>query len=175
MKKWLAVLLWLACATPLWAQERVKIGFIDMQRAMNESETGRRAREKLQVEFKKAEADLLKEEEELKRLRSDIDKKGTLLREEERKNLEKEFQRRYVGFQRSVRDQQEEFRQKESEMASQVLQQVRNIIAEVGKSDKFTLILEKSQVLYSDQATDITAKVIDLYNSRGGGKATKGK
>jgi len=36
----------------------------------------------------------------------------------------------------------------------------------VGKAEKFTLILERSQILYSDQAIDITTKVIDVYNSR---------
>jgi len=36
----------------------------------------------------------------------------------------------------------------------------------VGKAEKFTLILERSQILYSDQATDITNKVIEVYNGR---------
>ena len=63
-------------------------------------------------------------------------------------------------------DQQQELRQKEGEMTADILKDLEKIVNEVGKAEKFTLILERSQVLYSDQGVDITNKVIDLYNSR---------
>ena len=176
MKKWFTFFLLMLFAVPMWAaEEKIKIGFIDMQRALNESQSGKKARERLQGEFKKAEASLLKEEEEVKRLKNDFDKKGPLLKDEERRNLEKEFQRRYVGFQRSVRDHQEEFRQREGELTNEVIKELQKVVSEVGKSERFTLILERSQLLYSDQAIDITSRVIDLYNGRSAGKVTKGK
>ena len=108
-------------------------------------------------------------------MKSDFDKKGALLKEEERFNLEKELQRKALGYQRSMQDSQEELRQKENEMTGAILQDLQKIVVEVGKKEKFTLILERSQVLYSDQGVDITPKVIELYNSRGPGKATTGK
>jgi Skp family chaperone for outer membrane proteins len=55
------------------------------------------------------------------------------------------------------------------------------VITEFGRNEKFTFILEKNQLLYGDQAIDITNKVIEIYNGRGGGGAkapappTKGK
>lgn len=175
MKKGFIFFVLMLFATPGWSQDRVKIGFIDMQRALNESQPGKKARERLQAEFKKAEAGLLREEEEVKRLKSDFDKKGPLLKDEERRNLEKEFQRRYMGLQRSVRDQQEEFRQRESELANEIIKELQKVVSEVGKSERFTLILERSQLLYSDDAIDITTRVIELYNGRISGKAPKGK
>ena len=175
MKKWFAIFLLMLWAQPVVAQERVKIGFIDIQRAISESQSGKKAKEKFQTEVKKVEGDLLKEKQEMERLKSDIDKKGILLKEEDRRNLEKELQRRYVGYQRSMRDFQEELRQREGEMTAEILKELEKIVAEVGKSEKFTLILERSQVLYSDQGVDITNKVIDLYNNRTPGKTPKSK
>jgi len=57
------------------------------------------------------------------------------------------------------------------------LKDLEGVVAEIGKNEKFTFILEKSQLLYSDQAIDITTKVIELYNGRSSGaaKAVKGK
>jgi Skp family chaperone for outer membrane proteins len=68
-------------------------------------------------------------------------------------------------------------RQKENEMTGLILRDLEKVVAEVGKNEKFTLILERSQVLYTDQGIDITTKVIDLFNSRTPtpGKVTKGK
>jgi outer membrane protein len=168
VKYWLVVLSLLFFPSNGWTQ--VKIGFIDVQRAISESQAGKRAKEKFQAQVKKAEADLLKEKQELERLKSDLDKKGPLLKEDEKRNLEGDLQRRYVNYQRSMADQQQELRQREGEMTGDILKELEKIVSEVGKAEKFTLILERSQVLYSDQGVDITNKVIELYNSRNKGK-----
>ena len=60
MKYWIVVLATLLCVSTGWAQDRVKIGFIDIQRAISESQAGKRAKQNFQVEVKKAENDLLK-------------------------------------------------------------------------------------------------------------------
>ena len=166
MKYWLVILAILLCATTGWSQDRVKIGFIDIQRAISESQAGKRAKQSFQGEVKRVETELLKEKQELERLKSDLDKKGPLLKEEERRNLETDLQRRYVNYQRTMQDQQQVLRQKEGQMTSDILKELEKIVDEVGKAEKFTLILERSQILYSDQGIDITNRVIEVYNSR---------
>jgi outer membrane protein len=166
VKYWLVVLALALSPAVAFGQNAVKIGFIDVQRAITESAAGKRAREKFQAQVKKAEADLLKEKTELERLKGELDKKGPLLKDEERRNMEGDLQRRYVGYQRAMTDQQQDLRQKEGEMTADILKELEKIVNEVGKAEKFTLILERSQILYSDQAIDITNKVIETYNSR---------
>lgn len=175
MNKVFWVFLLLLFAVPLGAQEKVKIGLVDIQRAINESQAGKKAKEKFQAQVKKAEADLLREKQEVERLRSDFDKKGTLLKEEQRRNLEREIQKRERGYMISAREYQEELRQREGEMTSEVLKDLLQIITELGKNEKYTLIVERTQVPYSDQGIDITDRLIELYNSRALGKAAKGK
>jgi outer membrane protein len=166
VKYGLGILLVVLVQSMGWTQERVKIGFIDVQRAISESQAGKRAKERFQAQVKKAEADLMKEKQELERLKSDLDKKAPLLKEDERRNLEGDLQRRYVTYQRSMQDHQQELRQKEGEMTGDILKELEKIVNEVGKAEKFTLILERSQILYSDQGIDITNRVIEAYNTR---------
>lgn len=166
MKYWLVLFLTLLCVPAVEAQDRVKIGFIDIQRAISDSNAGKRAKERFQAQVKKAEADLLKEKTELERLKADLDKKGPLMKEEERRNLEADLQRRYVNYQRTMTDQQQELRQKEGALTGDILKELEKIVNEIGKSDKFTLILERNQILYSDQGIDVTNKVIEVFNSR---------
>lgn len=173
-KGWVISLLVLL-AMPAWAQEKVRIGYIDLQRAITESEAGKKAKERFEAEVKRVEANLLKERQEVERLKSDLDKRNPLLKEEERRSLEKDVQRRYLGYQRTMRDYQEELRQKEGEMTTEILKELEQIVIEVGKTEKFTLIFERAQLLYSDQGIDITNKVIQLYNSRAAEKGAKGK
>lgn len=166
MKYWLVLFLTLLCVPAVEAQDRVKIGFIDIQRAISDSNAGKRAKERFQAQVKKAEAELLKEKTELERLKADLDKKGPLMKEEERRNLEADLQRRYVNYQRAMTDQQQELRQKEGALTGDILKELEKIVNEIGKSDKFTLILERNQILYSDQGIDVTNKVIEVFNSR---------
>lgn len=166
MKYWLVVAALALSASFVSAQERVKIGFIDIQRVIAESQAGKRAKDRFLAQVKKAEADLQKERQDLERLRNDIDKKGPLLKEEERRNMEGDLQKRSVNLQRTQGDYQQDLRQKENQMMSDILKELEVIVNEVGKADKFTLILERSQILYSDQGIDITNKVIETFNSR---------
>jgi outer membrane protein len=149
-----------------WPEDPPKVGVVDVQRVISESQVGKRAKEKWQAEVKKAEAELLKEKQELERLKGDLDKKGALLRAEEKQDLERQFQRRYRDYLRAVQSSQEELRQRENEMAAQILDGVREVVVEIGKKEAFTLILGQSQTLYNGKAIDITDKVIELYNQR---------
>lgn len=166
MKYWLVVGMLVVSGSVALAQERIKIGFIDIQRIIAESQAGKKAKDRFQAQVKKAEADVQKERQDLERLKGDLDKKGPLLKEEERRNLEADFQKRSVSLQRTMGDYQQDLQRKNNEMMAEILKELEQVVTEIGKAEKFTLILERSQILYSDQATDITSRVIEVYNSR---------
>ena len=166
MKYWLVVGILVLSGTVALAQERIKIGFIDIQRIIAESQAGKKAKDRFQAQVKKAETDIQKERTDLERIKNDLDKKGPLLKDEERRNLEADFQRRSVSLQRTMGDYQQDLQRKNNEMMGEILKELEQVVTELGKAEKFTLILEKTQILYSDQAIDITTKIIEVYNSR---------
>ena len=166
MKYWLVVGMLVFGYSLGNAQEKIKIGYIDIQKVISESQAGKPARDRFQAQVKKAEGDILKERQDIERLKSDLDKKGPLLKDEERRNIEIDLQKRSVNLQRSMSDHQQELQVKNNEMMSEILKELEKIVNEVGRAEKFTLILERSQILYSDQGIDITSKVIETYNSR---------
>lgn len=80
--------------------------------------------------------------------------------------MEADLEKRYVNYQRAVTDTQQTLQKKDREMTNDILKELEKIVAEVGKADKFTLILERSQILYSDQGIDISNRVIEVFNSK---------
>ena len=66
----------------------------------------------------------------------------------------------------ALQEYQQELRQKEGEMTGDILKDLQQIVTEIGKSEKFTLIFERSQILYQDASIDITNRVIEAYNNR---------
>ncbi len=175
MKKVLTLSLLLLLAAPVWGQEKMKIGFVDMAKAMQTSKAGKNAKAKFQDQVKKVEANLLKDKKGLEKFRADAEKKGLLLKEGEKRNLEREFQRRMRDYQVRMRDSQDELREREREAMDNILKEISNVVSEVGKKEKFILILTRSQMLYVDQGVDITQKVVDLYDRKVGAGVAKSK
>ncbi len=163
--------LWLVLAvslfpTVVWSDETIKIGVVDLQRVLDGSVAGKQAKEKFQAEVKRAEADLLKEKEQLERLQTDLEKKTRLADDEEKRDLERQFQQKYRNYVGAAEDSQAELRQREDEMTRRIFDDLRELIVGIGKKEGFTLILEKSRTLYFGAAIDITDKVIDVYDKR---------
>ncbi|MGZ8497938.1 MAG: OmpH family outer membrane protein, partial [Candidatus Binatia bacterium] len=63
-------------------------------------------------------------------------------------------------------DLQQEIQLKEREMMQDILKELEGVVNEFGRAEKFTLILDRSQILFADQGVDITTKVIETFNSR---------
>jgi len=153
--------------------QQIKIGFVNIQKAISESKAGERARKKFEGDIKSKEAALVREKQAIEKMKRDLDKKALLLKADERIKVQRDFQRRVRDYERKMSDAQEELQVKERQMTAEILKGLQRIVEEVGKSRKFTLILDRSQLLYTDKGIDITNDVIQLYNRRLGGTTAK--
>ncbi len=154
----------LFCSTAL--ADELKIGYVDLQRALNESEGGKKAKSDLEAIIKAKQKDIDKRAKEVEKLKADIDKQSALLSEEARKKKQDELDRKLREYKRFLQDAQEEVKKKEFELTNAILKDLVRIVREIGKEEKYTIILEKAEglILYADKAVDITDKVIERYN-----------
>lgn len=158
--------LWLALLTaPGWGQE-LKVGFVSLQKAISESKSGQSARESFQTAIKEKQDALLKEKQAIESRRKELEKQAVLMKESERAKAQREFQLRVRDYERKTRDMREELALREQEVTNAILKDLQKVIAEVGKTGRFTIILEQGQLLYTDKGIDITDEVIRLYNER---------
>ena len=148
-----------------WGQE-LKVGFVNVQKAISLSKRGEKARGAFQSAVRAREQALRKEQLAIEKERKTLEKQAVLMKESERTKAQRRFQLRLRDYERKKRDIQEELRLREREMTDEILKDLQKVITEVGKTGKFTMILERSQVLYTDKGTDITDEVIKRYNER---------
>ena len=145
-------------------QESIKIGYVNVQRVVNSSSSGKLAKENFQAEVKKVESNLLKTKKELELLESDFKRKSLLLNEKEKKNLQRNLQKRIRDYQMTMRDKQEELREREREMTTAFLKTVHSIVVQLGKAENFSFIMQKEQFMYSNNSMDLTDKIIKLVD-----------
>ncbi len=164
------VVLLAALTTPAWGQE-LKVGFVTIQKAISQSTRGKDARASFQADLKDKQEALSKEKAAIEKQQKDLEKQAVLMKASERTKAQRRLQLRARDWERKMRDMREELSLRERELTQEILKDLQKIIVEVGKTGKFTLILERSQLLYIDKGTDITDEVIKLYNERYRNKA----
>jgi len=162
------------------ARAEPKFGVVDMQRALNECDAGKKARDQVKAKFEKAQDQLKRQREDLDHLRADYDKKAVVLKEEERRNLEKDLENRSLDFKRKYEDFQRDLKRTDSELTAGIVEELYGLVRDYGEKHGYSLVLEASNgaLLYNDKATDITDEIIKLYNAsprHNGARSSKDK
>lgn len=147
------------------AMAEVKIGYVDMQKAIQSTKAGKKARASLEKEFKAKEKQLKKKEEELKKMSEDLQKKAALLSESARKKQAESFQREMLKFRQDVSQSQQSIAEKERKMTEPIIKKMYQAIDSIAKKENYTMILEKREqnILWAAKQVDITDEVVKAF------------
>ncbi len=151
-----------------WAAEPLKIGYVDMQRALNQCAAGQEAKKVITGEVEKMHNALSGRQKELEKLKEDLEKRGLVMNEAVRREKEKDYQAKLRDLQRMQRDFEEDVRRKDREFSERVLRELEKIVKKIGEDEKYTVILERNQptIIYISNALELTDEVIKIVNQK---------
>ena len=154
----------LAGATSVIAAD--KMGFVDIREVMVTSNAGKRAAEDFRKTYEKEKAVIQERENELKKLREDLDKQRPLLKEEVIKERDSALQKKFRDYQILVKDSEEELRAKDQELSKKMLPDILKLVQAIGEKEKYTMIIDVGQIplAYFAKENDLTKRVIDEFN-----------
>jgi outer membrane protein len=158
-----AVLLLMAAAVPVRAE--VKIAYVDIQRALNECNAGKRARSNIRVQAERAQARLQREQSEAQGLKDELDKKGMLMPPDQRQKLEDDLAKKLRVFQDDVKNERDELHQKDNEATAAIVRDLATVVHELGERAGYTVVMEKGGLLWAIPSADITEQVIRSYDA----------
>jgi len=159
----------------LFAKE-IKIGVVDLNRALNQSERGKKAKEELKKEFQKKTKEIEAKKAEVDALREELEKKGSLLSPTAKKKKEEEYRAKLRELKHLIDDSKAELATKESELSSQILKELIKLIRDKAKKEGYSLILEKNGgVIYCDPSWDLTRELIRTYDAAQPSPMRRGK
>jgi outer membrane protein len=177
MSRWLLLGVFLLGSSPIAAfAEEVKLGYVDLQRALNETEDGRKAKANLKKVFDQKQKELDEQQEDLKKSIEDLNKKRTLLPADKVREKEAELQDRVQKVQQSYMRQQQDLSAKEQEATAKIFERMSRIIGKIAIAENFTMVLDKQQsaVLFAKPSLDLTNDLIRRYNAGEGAVAAGG-
>ena len=156
-----------ASFAPAIAAADMKVGIVDLEKALSASKAGGDAQKQFEAQLKRAQAGIDAKKSEIQKQRDSFDKQKESLngkaladKQDSIMNMEKELKRTFE-------DKQDELRRERARLFGELLKKMRKVVDELGESDGYTLILERSNqsVLFSSSAIDITDKVVKRFDS----------
>jgi len=150
------------------ALAEVKIGYIDMQKAIQETAAGKKAKKDLEDEFNKKKKDLEKKEADIKKMHEDFEKRSMAMNEDARMKKQNEIRTEMGKYQETAAKAQMEIQKKERDLTQPIVTKLRSILEDIAKKEDFTVVLEKSEnsVMWAKKEIDLTDRLIKAYDSK---------
>ena len=145
-----------------------KIGYVDLQKAIQQTSAGKKAKSDLEKEFNAKKADLQKKESDIKKMGEDLEKKKVALSDDVRAKKTQELQQEMMKFQKEVGESQMNIQKKERDLTAPIIEKLQGSIERVAKAQSYTMVLEKSEqsVLWAQKSDDLTDAVVKDFESK---------
>jgi outer membrane protein len=184
----LGIAVWLSLLGVAQAQKGLKVGVVDLQAVLDNSVRGKAAKDrlqqlglKLQEEIKDKRQTKEERENELQKLRTELRSQGLVLSKKAQEEKAEAFRKqvrelkRFIDdTNRFIEDATQEFREREVRETQRLLQEIRDVVQEVGKQQKYGLILEGNEgaalVLYFSSTVSLTSEIVQRYDQASASK-----
>lgn len=146
----------------------LKVGYVDLQRALMEVGEGQQAKNKLKSDIDKKKAEF---EAEQKKLREDgmvLDRQASAMSEEVRVEKMKQLQGRLMAISEKGQKLQVEFVEKERVELRKIFDRMDPIVASIAKREALAMVFEKtdSGLVFAEPSMDITNELVRTYNEK---------
>jgi outer membrane protein len=148
--------------------EPIKIGVVDIEQAISSTEDGKAAREKLVRKQREAEAQIAPLRDRYNALEDDLKSKQFVLSDDALFEKQLDLAEVRNQIENKAKEIEGQLKVDQYRIQEPLLTKMRTIIADTGREEGFTLILQRGAagVIYSREALDITDLIIDKYNKK---------
>jgi len=143
-----------------------KIGVINMQKIIAQSEPGQDAMKSLQDEFKDVKEKMDQQKQEIENIQQELQKQEFVLSQEAKEDKQLAYKRKVRDFQDMYRSYQRKIQQEEQKLSEPVIKLVVEVITEYGKKQGYTTITDAqaSGLIYADEEVDLTEEIMVEVN-----------
>ena len=149
-----------------FANANEKIAFIDIDFLLAQSKAGKSVLSDLDKLNKKNISDLKSQEQKLIKEREELDKLRNISSQEDMSIKIQAFQKKIEQFNKQKVDLSSKFKNKRDEETLALLQKINPIISEYMEKNQITLIFDKKNIYIAKSELDITKPILEIVNSK---------
>jgi outer membrane protein len=143
-----------------------RIGFINLQEIMQGSTAGKKAADDFKKFYDKETQKIQSTEQELKKMKDDLDKQSSIMTATARNEKETAYQKKLRDYQLLVNDTNEELKKRDQEMTQKIMPGIIKVVRSIAEKEKYTLVIDVATmpIPYFDKASDFSKRVIEEFN-----------
>jgi outer membrane protein len=141
-----------------------KIGVVDTAKVVKEYDKTKDAQSRLEKEFEDKKVELKKMNDKLEKQQEELNAKKGIVAQKQFDSMKAKLEDDQDAFREKYKDVQATMGKKQRDVMENIVNDIKEVVAQIGKSDKYDLVLDKEVSLYGGE--DITYKVLDLLNKK---------
>jgi outer membrane protein len=147
--------------------EDTKIGFVNLQEIIRNTNTGKKAGEEFKKLHDKKHEEIAASENELKKLKDELDKQNSIMTESARQEKGTTYQRKLRDYQLLVEDSNKELKLQDEEITRKLIPQIMKVVHTIAEKEKYTLVIDVASMPlpYYAKENDFSKKVIEEFNN----------
>ena len=146
-----------------------RVGVVDVQRAVLQTEDGLRAQANLKKLFENKQAELNKKQQDIQKQMEDLEKQQKVLSKDAFMKRRDELQKQAMDLQGMMVKFNQELQEKQKELTEPIFEKILGIVKRIATTDNLDLVVDRATVAYVRGDLDLTDRCIQMYNSGGGG------
>ncbi|MGC3997427.1 MAG: OmpH family outer membrane protein [Anaeromyxobacter sp.] len=157
----------LALAAALPAAAQTKIGVVDVNKVLNESEQGKAAQASFRKEVEDRQKQIAVIESDLEKEKADLEKQASILTESAMRDRQGTLQKKFESYQQQAAKLSQELNDIRGKLLAPIGDRVKGVIREVAQAESLDLVIDVTAgVAYYNDAMDVTSQVLRRYNAK---------
>ena len=148
------------------AEAKIKIGVVNLQRAVGETKEGKQAEAKLRAYKKRKEAELNRKLKQFYKKEQELRKAWSVLKETEKRKRAMTSRKKFEALQKEYIQAERHLLKLKAKEMLRIQKKLNVIIAKIAKRDKFDYIFNNAAVLWAPRHVDLTNMVIRAFNNK---------
>ena len=154
-------------AAPAAAAPASNVGVVDLQKALNTCNEGKRAKERLEADFRRRQQELDRAKHDLETFAHDLESSSSMLTPEAKQQRAQEYQQRFTELQDRFQQHQRELSQAEEEATRGIMSRLVDLAGRIAQEKHLTVVVEKNSVVFAAPAVDFTDELIRRFDAGG--------
>ena len=173
MNRTLVVVLCAAFSVASWAPRAagakdLKIGVVNMQRALNETDEGKAAQKRLEKIKQNLESELNRKLKEFYKKETELRKAWSILKDAEKRKRAEDSRKEFEVLQKRYLEAERELMNKKTKEMMKISDKLTKVIERLARKEKFDYIFDNAAVLWAPRHVDVTNEVIRAFNASRG-------
>jgi len=171
---WFWMLALLLCAwAPVGLAEGIKIGFVDLDKALRELPEAQAGAANLNRQIEARQKEIEAKRQQIETFQRNLEKEFPKLSNAQRQEKEAQLQAMVMNLQKYQRKAQDEISMQRNEILEKIQNRLVRVVSQIGESGHYTIILNDKSVLYVNGAIDLTQQVVAAMEKQPAGKGDR--